>query len=84
MTREQIIFSIGELIGEIGFSNEKLVILIPEEQFYQIADSPILINEVIHGNIEKTTIYGIRCRPTKEKTVIVGLEKAFEDPEEKK
>lgn len=78
MNREQIIFSIGELIGEIGFSNEKLVVLIPEEYFFQIEDSPILINEVIHENISKTTIYGIRCRPTKEKAIIVGLEKAID------
>ena len=79
MTREEMIFSIRELIGEIGFTNEKLVVLIPEEQFYQIEDSSILINEAIYGNIEKTTIFGIRCRPSKEKAIIVGLEKAFED-----
>lgn len=78
MTRAETIFSIREMIGEIGFTNEKLVILIPEEQFYQLADSPILINEVIYGNIEKTTIYRIRCRPTKEKAIIVGLEKAID------
>ena len=78
MTIEQLIFSIREMIGEIGFSNEKLVILIPEEQFYQIEDSLILNNEVIHENIEKTTIYGIRCRPTKEKAIIVGVEKAID------
>ncbi len=77
----QLIFAIGEAIGvALNARSKDLVVLIPED-YWKVLDETRLYTrgEAVASCVENpSTIMGVRCRPTKEKAIIVGVEKAID------
>ena len=77
----QLIYAIGEAIGTASNARSKdLVVLIPEDYWRVLEETRLYIRgEAAAACVENpSTIMGLRCRPTKEKAIIVGVEKAID------
>lgn len=77
----QLIFAIEEAIGTASNARSKdLVVLIPEDYWRVLEETRLYIRgEAVAACVENPSkIMGLRCRPTKEKAIIVGVEKAID------